>query len=71
MIPQPSAALDTIQIRYRISYLTWLRMKAWGAKYHLGPSVACHALLMQALEAEGVTEDPAVLLGLAEGTPEG
>lgn len=66
MTQQPLTPLDTIQIRYRISYLTFLRMKVWGRQYQLGPSVACHALLMQALEANGVSEDPAVLLGLEE-----
>lgn len=66
MTQQPSAALDTIQIRYRIPYLTWLRMRAWGRHYHAGPSEACHILLQLALNEQGITEDPAVLLGLEE-----
>lgn len=71
MPQQPSAALDTIQIRYRITYLTFLRMKAWKQRQPITMSVACNALLNKALDVEGVTADPNVLLGLAKGTPEG
>jgi len=66
MPQQPSAALDTIQIRYRISYLTWLRMKAWKQDNLPSMSKACNVLLDYALDKEGVTRDPAVLLGLEE-----
>jgi len=64
MPQQPSVTLDTIQIRYRISYLTWLRMKAWGQQQDMSPSEACQVLLFLALNEQGVTADPAVLLGL-------
>ncbi len=64
MPQQPSVALDTIQIRYRISYLTWLRMKAWAQQQGLSTSDACGILLDRALTEYGVTADPAVLLGL-------
>ena len=66
MPQQPSVALDTIQIRYRISYLTWLRMKAWAQKEGLSVSDACGILLDHALTEYGVTADPNVLLGLEE-----
>ena len=71
MHQQPSVALDTIQIRYRISYLTWLRMRAWAQHQHLSVSVACGDLLDLALSEQGVANDPAVLLGLSEGSPKG
>lgn len=66
MTQQPSAALDTIQIRYRISYLTWLRMQAWSRANEGSMSAACDHLLNYALERLGVSSDPAVLLGLEE-----
>jgi len=71
MPQQPSAALDTIQIRYRIPYITWLRMQAWKRNRFGSMSVACARLLKNALDDAGVTADPAVLLGLSEGSPEG
>lgn len=64
MTQQPSAALDTIQIRYRLPYLTFLRMKAWKQRLPISMSGACNVLLSLALDSEGVTADPAVLLGL-------
>ena len=64
MLQQPSVTLDTIQIRYRISYLTWLRMRAWAQANEGSMSRACERLLWVALNHLGVTEDPAVLLGL-------
>ncbi|GAI64857.1 unnamed protein product [marine sediment metagenome] len=70
MTQQPSAALDTIQIRYRISYLTWLRMRLWKQQRPITMSVACNMLLNKGLDDEGVTGDPAVLLGLEETKPE-
>jgi len=66
MTQQPSAALDTIQIRYRISYLTWLRMKAYAQFGTLTISKACNNLLVYALDLSGITDDPNVLLGLGE-----
>jgi len=69
MTQQPSAALDTIQIRYRISYLTWLRMKAWAQKEGLSVSDACEILLDHALTEYQVTADPNVLLGLSGQRP--
>ncbi len=66
MTQQPSAALDTIQIRYRISYLTWLRLKAYAQYAQLGMSYACDAMLGQGLDDVGIATDPAVLLGLEE-----
>ncbi len=66
MTQQPSAALDTIQIRYRISYLTYLRMKAWAQHSGFSASETCGLLLAFALDRKGVTDDPAVLLGLEE-----
>ena len=71
MTQQPSAALDTIQIRYRISYLTWLRMRLWKQQRPITMSVACNTLLNKALDDEGITRDPNVLLGLSEGPPKG
>jgi len=64
MPQQPSVTLDTIQIRYRISYLTWLRMRAWAQHQGLSLSAACGVLTDLALNEQGVTADPAVLLGL-------
>jgi len=66
MTQQPSAALDTIQIRYRISYLTFLRMKAWKQSGSLSMSEACNWLLTVALDELGVSNNPSVLLGLEE-----
>lgn len=66
MTQQPSAALDTIQIRYRLAYLTFLRMKAWKQSRPITMSVACNTLLNIALDEQEVTRDPAVLLGLEE-----
>ncbi|MBA7613098.1 hypothetical protein ES703_20341 [subsurface metagenome] len=66
MPQQPSAALDTMQIRYRINYLTWLRMQAWKRSRPVTMSVACNLLLNVALDKEGVSRDPNVLLGLEE-----
>ena len=66
MTQQPSVALDTIQIRYRISYLTWLRMRAWAQHSEFSMSEACSLLLAFALDQKGVTIDPAVLLGLEQ-----
>jgi len=63
---QPSAALDTIQIRYRISYLTWLRMQAWRRGHPISMSEGCNMLLDRALDDLGITADPNVLLGLEE-----
>ena len=71
MPQQPSVALDTIQIRYRISYLTWLRMRAWAQHQELSVAKACGVLLDLALSEQGVSADPAVLLGLSEGSPKG
>ena len=62
----PVAALDTIQIRYRISYLTWLRMRLWKQQRPITMSLACNMLLNKALDDEGITRDPNVLLGLQE-----
>ena len=67
MPKQPSATLDTIQIRYRIAYMTFLRMMAWKRQRPVTMSVACNTLLNNALDEAGVTRDPNVLLGLAEG----
>ncbi|MBA7474252.1 hypothetical protein ES707_09600 [subsurface metagenome] len=66
MTQQPSAALDTIQIRYRIGYMTFLRMMAWKRTQPLSMSKACNVLLNCALDEMKVTRDPAVLLGLEE-----
>ncbi len=66
MIQQPSAALDTIQIRYRISYLTWLRMKALAQPFNMSISAVCNRLLDEALDDNNVPRDPNVLLGLEE-----
>jgi len=66
MTQQRSAILGSIQIRYRIAYFTFLRMTAWKRERSIGMSLACDTLLNQALDAEGVTTDPAVLLGLEE-----
>ena len=66
MPQQPSAALDTIQIRYRISYLTWLRMRAFRQGYPLSMSQSCNMLLECGLNQYGITKDPAVLLGVKE-----
>ena len=64
MTQQPSVALDTIQIRYRIDYLTFLRLKAWKQTHDFSMSVACNKILACGLDMMGVTTDPAVLLGL-------
>ncbi len=66
MTQRPSAALDTIQIRYRISYLTWLRMKVWKQSDPMSMSQACNMLLVRALDDYEITRDPAVLLGVEE-----
>ncbi len=66
MTQQPSAALDTIQIRYRIKYHTWLRMQAWSRRENKSMSTACDLLLMVALDVAQIPRDPAVLLGLEE-----
>lgn len=66
MTQRPSAALDTIQIRYRIAYLTWLRMRLWKQQRPITMSVACNRLLNKALDDEGVTSSPTRLLGLPE-----
>lgn len=66
MTQQPSAALDTIQIRYRLPYLTFLRLKLWKQSRSVSMSVACNTLLNNALDDAGVSRDPAVLLGLEE-----
>ncbi len=71
MTQQPSATLDIVQIRYRISYLTWLRMKLWAQSNQVSVSAACEWLLMHALDHQRIPIDPAMLLGLTEGTPEG
>ncbi len=63
MNQQHSASLDIIQIRYRISYMTWLRMMAWKRQRPVTMSVACNTLLNNALDDAGVTRDPGVLLG--------
>ena len=60
------AKLDAIQIRYRISYLTWLRMKLWKQSRPITMSVACNMLLNKGLDEHGITRDPNVLLGLKE-----
>lgn len=70
MPQQPSAALDTIQIRYRINYLTWLRMQAWKRGHPISMSEGCNMLLDRALDDLGITADPNVLLGLEETKPE-
>jgi len=70
MPQQRSATLDDIQIRYRIPYLTWLRMKAWAKGRTGSLSYACAFLLCHALDDLRVTADPAVLLGLQESKPE-
>jgi len=64
MTQQPSVALDTIQIRYRIGYMTFLRMMAWKRTQPVTMSEACDRLLNNALDEQGITRDPAVLLGL-------
>ncbi len=66
MTQQPSAALDTMQIRYRIPYMTFLRMMAWKRGRPFTMSQACNKLLTRALDEIGITNDPAVLLGLEE-----
>jgi len=66
MPQQPSVTLDTIQIRYRISYLTFLRMMAWKRQRPVTMSVACNTLLNNALDEYGITRDPAALLGVKE-----
>ncbi len=66
MPQQPSATLDTIQIRYRINYMTFLRMMAWKRQRPVSMSVACNTLLNNALDEAGVTRDPGALLGLEE-----
>lgn len=66
MTQQSSATLDKIQIRYRISYLTWLRMQAWSRKQNKSMSRCCNALLSYALNQLEVPRDPAVLLGTKE-----
>lgn len=66
MTQQPSATLDTMQIRYRIAYMTFLRMMAWKRTRSVTMSVACNTLLNNALDDAGVTRDPGVLLGLEE-----
>jgi len=71
MPQQPSVALDTIQIRYRLPYLTFLRMKSFKQGYPLSMSQACNMLLECGLDQYGITKDPAVLLGLSEGSPKG
>jgi len=64
MPQQPSVALDTMQIRYRISYMTFLRMMAWKRTQPITMSQACNMLLNVALDEMGVTNDSAMLLGL-------
>ena len=66
MPQQPSVALDTMQIRYRIGYMTFLRMMAWKRTQPVTMSVACDTLLNNALDDQGITRDPAVLLGMKE-----
>jgi len=66
MTRQDGATLDTVQIRYRIAYMTFLRMMAWKRKRPVTMSVACNTLLNNALDDAGVTRDPAVLLGTKE-----
>ncbi len=66
MTQQPSVVLDTIQIRYRIPHLTWLRMKLWAKKRRVSLSHACAFLLCHALDDLHVSADPVVLLGLKE-----
>ena len=66
MTEQCSAKLDTIQIRYRIAYMTFLRMMAWKRQRPVTMSVACNTLLNNALDEYGITRDPAVLLGVKE-----
>ncbi len=66
MTQQLPAKLDTIQIRYRIVYLTFLRMMAWKRQRSVTMSVACNTLLNNALDDAGITRDPAVLLGVEE-----
>lgn len=66
MSQQPSAVLDTIQIRYDLSYLTYLRMKSWAQSRSVSMRLACNTLLNNALDEHGVTRDPAVLLGVRQ-----
>lgn len=66
MTQQDGDTLDVIQIRYRIAYMTWLRMLAYKRSRPITMSVACNTLLNNALDDIGITRDPAVLLGQKE-----
>ena len=59
--------LQNPQIRYRIRYLTWMRLHAWATSHGTTYSRACDTLLAEALTAHGVPTDPADLLATELG----
>ena len=62
MSQHPPITLQDPQIRYRIRYLTWMRLHAWATWHNVSCSRACNTLLTEALTNHGVPADPAALL---------
>jgi len=64
MTESHTAYLYLIQIRYRVRYITWLRLRAWAQANASNMSEACDLLLGHALDHQNVASDPNELIRL-------